>query len=75
MPSKGSPILKFRVHALVKAAIEERIQSRNVSTNQRPWDVSDYLRYVVMVDLGHRARSRRPRPGKGRGMTATECVE
>jgi hypothetical protein len=59
MPSKGNPIIKTRVSPLILAAMQERIDSRNETTNEKPWDVSDYLRYCVMCDLKHREASKR----------------
>lgn len=76
MPSKGSPMVAFRVEQELLDEIERTIAKRNVVAFGEPWNRTDFILASIREKLAHMARSRRPgrrrrAPGAGETGAAT----
>jgi len=47
----------MRVSQQLADWMRERIASRNETTQEEPWDMSSYLRWLVVQDICHQQRA------------------
>ncbi len=78
--SKGNRRLTLRLTEEEYAALKEELAARNSSPRTAPWTVSDFVRFAVLEEVGHRHRNRKqPRPlakpetGEDRHYTQTQA--
>lgn len=75
--SRGNKIVLVRIDPATLARIEARMKSRNETTREAEWTLSDYIRHCVAADLAHVARakkSRKPRASVADTYTAGDAA-
>lgn len=58
MPSRGSPVVKFRCLPDLLREIEQTIDRRNFWSDDEPWTLSTFLQIAAREKLAKMARSR-----------------